>query len=95
MSPAQIADIIESASSGEEDILLAQVHEDPELEADVFEELDDNKQAKLLSARGNEEVAELLARMRADDAADAVMDLPQERRQQVLDLLPDRRKQRS
>lgn len=92
LSPAQIADIIESASTGEQDALLAQVHEDPELEADVFEELADGKQAKLLSARGDAEVAELLARMRADDAADAVMDLPQRRRQAVLDRLPDAQK---
>ncbi|WP_339428537.1 magnesium transporter MgtE N-terminal domain-containing protein, partial [Pseudomonas sp. RA_105y_Pfl1_P41] len=63
--------------------------EDPELEADVFEELDDNKQARLLHARTDEEVAGLLARMRADDAADAVMDLAQERRQVVIDLLPE------
>lgn len=89
LRPAQIADIIESASSGEQDALLAQVHEDPELEADVFEELADNKQSQLLNARGDVEVAELLARMRTDDAADAVMDLTQRRRQAVLDLLPE------
>ena len=92
LNAAQIADIIESASSREGDMLLAQVHEDPELEADVFEELEDNKQAKLLHARTDEEVAGLLARMRADDAADAVMDLAQERRQSVLDLLPEAQK---
>lgn len=92
LKPAQIADIIESASTREESILLAQVHEDPELEADVFEELDDNKQAKLLHARSDLEVAALLARMRADDAADAVMDLAHDRRQEVLDLLPPNQK---
>ena len=92
LNAAQIADIIESASSREGDILLAQVHEDPELEADVFEELEDNKQAKLLHARTDEEVAGVLSRMRADDAADAVMDLAQERRQSVLNLLPEAQK---
>lgn len=92
LNAAQIADIIESASTREGDILLAQVHEDPELEADVFEELEDNKQAKLLHARTDEEVAGLLSRMRADDAADAVMDLAQERRQSVLNLLPEEQK---
>ena len=92
LKPAQIADIIESASSREEDVLLAHVHNDPELEADVFEELDDNKQAKLLHARSDEDVAGLLSRMRADDAADAVMDLAQERRRGVLDLLPENQK---
>lgn len=89
LKPAQIADIIESASSREENVLLEHVHEDPELEADVFEELDDNKQARLLRARTDKEVAGLLARMRADDAADAVTDLAQERRQGVIDLLPE------
>ena len=92
LNAAQIADIIESASSREGDILLAQVHEDPELEADVFEELEDNKQAKLLHARTDEEVAGVLSRMRTDDAADAVMDLVQERRQSVLNLLPEAQK---
>jgi Mg/Co/Ni transporter MgtE len=33
-------------------------------------------------------VAEVLSRMRADDAADAIAELPQRRRQTVLDLLP-------
>jgi len=92
LKPAQIADIIESASSREKDMLLAHVHEDPELEADVFEELDETKQAELLRARSDGEVAELLGRMRADDAADAVMDLAQERRQPVLDRLPEAQK---
>lgn len=92
LKPAQIADIIERASSREEEVLLAHVHEDPELEADVFEELDENKQAKLLHARSDEEVAGLLSRMRADDAADAIMDLAQERRQGVIDLLADAQK---
>ena len=92
LKAAQIADIIESATSREKDMLLAHVHEDPELEADVFEELDETKQAELLRARSDEEVAELLGRMRADDAADAVMDLAQERRQPVLNRLPDAQK---
>ena len=92
LRPAQIADIIESASSREEHILLAQVHEDPELEADVFEELDDDDQARLLRARGDQDVADLLSRMRADDAADAIMDLAQERRLGILELLSDGQK---
>src|SRR6266853_81889 len=39
-------------------------------------------------ARTDTEIAGVLARMRADDAADAVAELPQRRRQPVLDLLP-------
>lgn len=86
---AQIADLIEEATTAEQDELLAHVHDDPELEADVFEELDDDRQARLLKSRTVKQVADVLARMRADDAADAVMDLPQDRRQAVLDLLPE------
>jgi len=84
----RIADILEGASSEEQDLLLAQVHNDLELEADVFEELDPDSQARLLKTRRDPDIADVLARMRADDVADAIMDLPQERRQNVLDLLP-------
>lgn len=87
LKPAQIADILEGASADEQELLLAQVHADPELEADVFEELQDDKQAQLLRGRNDNDVAAVLSRMRADDAADAIMDLPQERRSKVLDLL--------
>ena len=88
LKPAQIADLLESASKEEETEILGRVHADPELEADVFEELDDDLATRLLGARTDVEIAEVLARMRADDAADAVAELPQRRRQPVLDLLP-------
>ena len=64
------------------------MHADPELEADVFEELDEDRAIRLLGARTDAEIAEVLSRMRADDAADAVAELPQNRRQPVLDLMP-------
>lgn len=89
LKPAQIADIIEEATEHEQNELLAQVHEDPELEADVFEELDEDRQSELFRDRSDDEVAEVLSRMQADDAADALMDLPQERRLPILDLLPE------
>ena len=88
LKPAQIADLLEEASKEEETEILGQVHADPELEADVFEELDEDLAARLLGARTDEEIAGVLARMRADDAADAITELPQRRRQPVLDLLP-------
>jgi CBS domain-containing protein len=88
LKPAQIADLLENASKEEETEILGQVHADPELEADVFEELDEDLAARLLGARTDEEIAGVLARMRADDAADAIAELPQRRRQPVLDLLP-------
>ena len=88
LKPAQIADLLEQASREEGSEILGQVHADPELEADVFEELDEDLATRLLGARTDEEIAGVLARMRADDAADAVAELPQRRRQPVLDLLP-------
>ena len=88
LKPAQIADLLEEASKAEETEILGQVHADPELEADVFEELAEDRATRLLEARTDGEIAEVLSRMRADDAADAVAELPQHRRQAVLDLMP-------
>jgi CBS domain-containing protein/sporulation protein YlmC with PRC-barrel domain len=88
LKPAQIADLLEGASLAEETEILGQVHADPELEADVFEELDEDRATRLLGARTDTEIADVLARMRADDAADAIAELPQRRRQPVLDRLP-------
>ncbi len=88
LKPAQIADLLEEASSEESSEILHRVHQDPELEADVFEELDEDLQARLLGARTNADIADVLTRMRADDAADAIHELPQQRRQAILDLLP-------
>jgi hypothetical protein len=88
LKPAQIADLLEEASKEEESEILGRVHGDPELEADVFEELDEELATRLLGARTDADIAAVLARMRADDAADAISELPQSRRQPVLDLLP-------
>src|SRR5580698_4910869 len=88
LKPARIADLLEDASKEEESEILGQVHADPELEADVFEELDEDLATRLLGARTDEEIAAVLARMRADDAADAIAELPQRRRQPILNLLP-------
>jgi CBS domain-containing protein len=88
LKPAQIADLIEDASREEQSEILDAVHGDPELEADVFEELDPDRQTAVFGTRSDPEVADVLSHMRADDAADAIADLPQARRQAVLDLLP-------
>jgi sporulation protein YlmC with PRC-barrel domain len=88
LKPAQIADLLEGASKKEETEILDRVRADPELEADVFEELDEDLATRLLGARTDAEIASVLSRMRADDAADAVAELTQNRRQPVLDLLP-------
>jgi CBS domain-containing protein/sporulation protein YlmC with PRC-barrel domain len=88
LKPAQIADLLEDASKDEQTEILGRVHADPELEADVFEELDEDEAARLLADRSDADIAGVLAKMRADDAADAIAELPQRRRQPVLDLLP-------
>jgi Mg/Co/Ni transporter MgtE len=88
LKPAQIADLLEDASHTEGEEILDVVHADPELEADVFEELDPDIANRLFGDKTDAEVADVLAHMRADDAADAVAELPQARRQRVLDLLP-------
>ncbi|TWV53930.1 magnesium transporter [Streptomyces misionensis] len=88
LRPADLADLLEDANRTESHEILQTVHADPELEADVFEELEPDSQTRLLGERSDAEIAQVLARMRADDAADALNDLPQSRRQPVLDALP-------
>ncbi|MFE2958201.1 magnesium transporter MgtE N-terminal domain-containing protein [Nocardia tengchongensis] len=88
LKPAEIADLLEEADKRERGEILDQVHGDPELEADVFEELDSDKSSRLLNDMPDGEVAALLGRMRADDAADSIMELRQSRRRRVLDLMP-------
>ncbi|HEY0225502.1 MAG TPA: CBS domain-containing protein [Mycobacterium sp.] len=86
--PAEIADLLEEADKAEGGEILDRVHSDPELEADVFEELEPEKASRILNGMPDNEVAALLGRMRADDAADAIADLRQSRRRRVLDLMP-------
>lgn len=88
LHPAQIADLVEAASHEEGEEIMAAVGEDKELEADVFEELDDEHQVEFLRERSDQEAAAVLARMEPDDAADLLLELEQERRLPVLNLLP-------
>ncbi len=88
LKPAQLADLLEEASTKEGTELLEAVHSDPELEADVFEELHPDLATRLFAGKSDPEVADVLTRMRPDDAADALASLPQGRRQQVLEQLP-------
>jgi len=88
LHPSQIADLVEAASHDEGEEILAAVGQNKELEADVFEELDDQHQLEFLDERSDREVAQILSRMASDDAADLLLELPQERRIPVLEKLP-------
>ena len=88
LHPAQIADLVEAASHEEGEEIMEAIGQDKELEADVFEELDDEHQLEFLNERSNDEVAAVLGRMASDDAADLLLEIKQERRRPVLDLLP-------
>ena len=88
LHPAQIADLVEAASHEEGEEILEAVGQDKELEADVFEELDDEHQVEFLHERSDDEVAAVLSRMASDDAADLLLEIRQDRRRPVLDLLP-------
>ena len=54
----------------------------------MFEELDDEHQVEFLRGRSDEEAAALLARMASDDAADLLLEIDQDRRLPILNLLP-------
>jgi hypothetical protein len=88
LHPAQIADLVEAASHEEGEEIIEAVGQDRELEADVFEELDEEHQLEFLESRSDAEAARVLATMAPDDAADLITELDQERRLPVLTLLP-------
>src|SRR5438874_8181439 len=91
LHPAQIADLVEAASRREgEEIIQAVGDDDRELEADVFEELDDQHQREFLKDRPDAQVAAIRSSMARDDAADIIGELDEERREPVLALLPVR-----
>ena len=88
LHPAQIADLVEAASHEEGEEIIEAVGQDRELEADVFEELDEEHRLEFIATRSDAEVARLLATMAPDDAADLIMELEQDRRLPVLSMLP-------
>jgi CBS domain-containing protein len=88
LHPAEIADLVEAASHDEGEELIEAVGQDRELEADVFEELDEHHQLEFIRERPDAQVAAVVARMAADDAADLIGEIDQERRGRILALLP-------
>jgi CBS domain-containing protein len=94
LHPAEIADLVEAASHEEGEELIEAVGQDRELEADVFEELDEHHQLEFIRERPDAQVAAVVARMAADDAADLIGEMDQERRGRILALLPAAGRQR-
>jgi Mg/Co/Ni transporter MgtE len=88
LHPAEIADLVEAASHEEGEELIEAVGQDRELEADVFEELDEHHQLEFISERPDAQVAAVIARMAPDDAVDLIGEMDQERRGRILALLP-------
>ena len=88
LHPAQLADLVEAASHNEGREIMTAVGDDSELEADVYEELDAQHRREFVEERPDQEVAHLLERMEPDDAVDLLGDLPEERREEVVRLLP-------
>jgi CBS domain-containing protein len=88
LHPAEIADLVEAAPRGQGDEIFAAIHHDPDLEADVFEELADEQQIEFAEDKDDDGVAALLSRMETDDAADLIAQFDDERRARILELLP-------
>jgi CBS domain-containing protein len=88
LHPAEIADLVEAASHDEGEEIIEAVGQDRELEADVFEELDEHHQLEFIRERPDAQVAAVIARMAADDAADLIVEIEQDRRGRILSLLP-------
>lgn len=87
LHPAEIADLVEAASHDEGEEIIEAVGQDRELEADVFEELDEHHQLEFIRERPDTQVAAVIGRMASDDAADLIVEIDQERRGRILALL--------
>jgi CBS domain-containing protein len=94
LHPAEIADLVEAASHDEGEEIIEAVGQDRELEADVFEELDEHHQLEFIRERPDPQVAAVIARMAPDDGADLIVEIDQDRRGRVLALLPPAKRRR-
>ena len=87
LHPAELADLVEAASHHQGGEIMAAVAADPELEADVFEELEEQHRLEFAEERTDAQNAALLEHMEADDAADLVLQLDEDRREPIVSLL--------
>jgi CBS domain-containing protein len=88
LHPAELADLVEACARDEGEELIDTLDRDPDRRADLFEELDADRAAQMLRARGDAEIADIATRAEPDAAADLLHTLPDRRRRAVLALLP-------
>ena len=88
LHPAELADLVEASPHGQGEEIIAAVQHDPELKADLFEELGDEHALEFAEDRDDGEVADLIAHMETDDAVDLIGQFDADRRAEILELLP-------
>ncbi|MGD0272952.1 MAG: CBS domain-containing protein [Gaiellaceae bacterium] len=89
LHPAQLADLVEDASSREAEEIISAVRSDLDREANLFQQLDSHHRRQFAETRSDQELGRIVARMGADNAAGFVRELPEKRREAVLASLPD------
>jgi CBS domain-containing protein/sporulation protein YlmC with PRC-barrel domain len=85
LRPADLADLIEDLVGREQGALIEML--DPDLAADVLEEMEDEDLQGLLRGLSAERAAELLGRMEPDESAEVLRDLDDEHRENILDAM--------
>lgn len=88
LHPAQLADLVEDASSREAEEIISAVRADLEREAELFQQLDTHHRRQFAETRSDRDLAPIVARMGADNAAGFIRELPEKRRAALLELLP-------
>ncbi|MCA9191373.1 MAG: magnesium transporter [Planctomycetales bacterium] len=91
LHPAKTAEFMEGLAAGEAWQVLQ--HAEPNLRAEIFSYFDYDRQLQNLEREDDRQVAELITHIPADDAVDLLSELPEERVEHVLALVPapDRR----
>lgn len=87
LHPADIADIIEDAPDDVQARLFDLL--DDETKADVIAELDDSTEAEILEELTAEQISDIAEEMAPDDAADMLAELGKSRSEEVLGLMED------
>ena len=82
LRPADLADLIEDLAGREQGALIEML--DPDLAADVLEEMEDDELEGVLRGMSAERSAELLSLMEPDESAEVLRDLDDEHRESIL-----------